>query len=569
MSERAYLAAYFAVVFISTTFVYVVKGLPIRGPDMTTCKPVIVPVRPGADAIDCCFVDTSRPIKDFKFNLDLPMRVRRPAHKLDDEFIRKYERAVELMKALPPEDPRSFSSQAKLHCSYCAGAYNQFNASVVLDVHLCWLVLPFHRWYMYFHERILASLISDDTFAIPYWAWDVQNEHNPPANVIPTIFTNKNSSLYHELRSKIHQPPQRAALQFWLDFPEQPNSEILLHDNYYALWAAMIGHVHTPEAFYGGKLYEGDTRSGSRLGQFEGGPHASVHWWTGDGDEGQNEDMGPAFSSARDPIFYAHHSNIDRLWLMWKSWGGLDFDDPDWLDSEFLFYDENADMVRVNIRDSLNFDNFRITYEQVEADWLNYAPKSIRDIDPKYAQSSCILRRFLRQAVTWVKYDHIVMALGRLFQKENSELNMSIGGTARATVTSRVFRPKVTISSMEGSSVYDEVLVISGVVEKPFDATVPVKMFLELPEADETTPRHCVEFLGVMKVDAEGLADGTDRTITRKFERIVGIGETLRILDITRQQSVTVTFVPAWDPKYDTQISVRVTDLVVERRRAR
>ncbi|CAM6093369.1 unnamed protein product [Calypogeia fissa] len=570
MSKRAYIAAYFAVAFISTTLIFVVEGLP----DLTSCKPVIPPLR--TDEIDCCFVDTSRPIKDFKFNLDLPLRVRRPAHKLDDGFIRKYERAVELMKALPPEDPRSFSAQSKLHCSYCAGAYNEFNSSVMLSVHQGWFVLPFHRWYMYFHERILASLIGDDTFAIPYWAWDVQND-NPPANIIPPIFTNKNSNLYDELRSKIHQPPHRADLQFWDSIPrgiEKDNpSAILLRDNDYAMWATMKGHVQTPRAFYGGpKSYDwAHTTPGP--GEFELGPHTAIHYWTGDLDSGYYEDMGPAFSSARDPIFYAHHSNIDRLWLMWKSWGGLDLDDPAWLDTEFLFYDENADMVRVTVRDSLNFENFRITYEQLEADWLSYTPKSIRDIDPKYVQSSSMLRRFLRQVVTWVKYDHIAMALGSFFQKENSEPNVFLGGTARATArataTARVSRPEVTVRSMEVSSVYDEVLVISGVVEKPCDATFLINMFLELPEADENTPRHCVEFLGAVVVVAEGLPDGTDRIISREFRRTVGIRETLRILDITRQPSVTVTFVPAWDPRYDTEISVRVTDLKMERRRAR
>ncbi|CAM6091931.1 unnamed protein product [Calypogeia fissa] len=62
MSKRAYIGAYFAVAFISTTLVFVAEGLPIRGPDLTTCQPVIVPARPGADAVDCCFVDTGRPI---------------------------------------------------------------------------------------------------------------------------------------------------------------------------------------------------------------------------------------------------------------------------------------------------------------------------------------------------------------------------------------------------------------------------------------------------------------------------------------------------------------------------
>lgn len=52
--------------------------------------------------------------------------------------------------------------------------------------------------------------------------------------------------------------------------------------------------------------------------------------------------MGVLQTAARDPIFYAHHANIDRLWDVWL---GLKIDDqdvnrrnptdPDWLNSQF------------------------------------------------------------------------------------------------------------------------------------------------------------------------------------------------------------------------------------------
>ncbi|CAM6083185.1 unnamed protein product [Calypogeia fissa] len=572
MSNQVLTSFCFAVVVVvtSATMFVLVEGLPILGPDLNTCDPVIPAT---GTATDCCFVHTSRPIKDFQFNLDLPVRIRRPAHKLDEDEVRKYERAVALMRALPPEDPRSFAAQVKYHCGATAGAYNEFNSSQKMYMSAGWLLLPFHRWLMYFHERILASLIGDDTFTVPYWAWDVQNENNPAANSIPFYYTDRNSSLYNENRSKIHQPPARVDLAqpFGVHPTTNRDPEVQLQDNYYSMWRGMIGQVQTPENFYGAKISLGDSREGFEVseGVFGLGLHTAPHVWTGDTNNPGFEDMGAAYSAARDPLLYAHHCQVDRLWLKWKSLGGQDFDDPDWLDTELFFTDENADMVRVNVRDSLNFDNFRITYEEVEADWLSYTPKSIRDINPKYAQSSSILRRFLRQVVTWVKYDYIAKALGSFLQKDKSEPNLFLGGTSRATATSRVPRPEVIVKSTEVSSVYDEVLVISGVVEKPFDATFLINMFLELPEADENTPQHCVEFLGAVVVAAEGLADGTDRIITRKFTRAVGIRETLRILEITHQPSVTVTFVPAWDPRYDNEISVRVTDLKVERRQAR
>ncbi|CAM6108459.1 unnamed protein product [Calypogeia fissa] len=103
-------------------------------------------------------------------------------------------------------------------------------------------------------------------------------------------------------------------------------------------------------------------------------------------------------------------------------------------------------------------------------------------------------------------------------------------------------------SSVSTDMIYNEVLVITGVVEKPFDATVLVNMLLELPKADKETPWW--DSSGGVTVDAEGLALRTDRIITREFGRTVGIRDTLQILGITHQKSVTVTFILAWDPKY-------------------
>jgi polyphenol oxidase len=56
-----------------------------------------------------------------------------------------------------------------------------------------------------------------------------------------------------------------------------------------------------------------------------------------------------AFTTAgRDPIFYGHHGNLDRLWSVWLNLPGgnrVNYDDPDWLTSSFLFWDENRNLV--------------------------------------------------------------------------------------------------------------------------------------------------------------------------------------------------------------------------------
>ena len=45
------------------------------------------------------------------------------------------------------------------------------------------------------------------------------------------------------------------------------------------------------------------------------GPHGNVHVLVGGW-------MGSVATAAQDPIFYLHHSNVDRLWNLWLAQGG-------------------------------------------------------------------------------------------------------------------------------------------------------------------------------------------------------------------------------------------------------
>ena len=86
--------------------------------------------------------------------------------------------------------------------------------------------------------------------------------------------------------------------------------------------------------------------------------------------------MGTFYSAARDPIFFSHHSNVDRMWTIWKTLGGKrkDITDPDWLNSGFLFYDENKNLVRVKVKDCLDTRNLGYVYEDVNIPWLKSKP---------------------------------------------------------------------------------------------------------------------------------------------------------------------------------------------------
>lgn len=174
----------------------------VLSPNLTTCHSSFSHMhRP----VYCCPPkrESEEPIIDFQFPdpTKQPIRVRKPAHLVDKVFIAKYNKAITIMKSLPYDDPRSFMHQANIHCLFCTGSYNQQHSNSLFKIHRSWLFFPWHRMMIYFHERILGSLIEDDTFALPFWNWD-----SPEGMVIPDMFLN--GSFVDIERDISHLPPK-------------------------------------------------------------------------------------------------------------------------------------------------------------------------------------------------------------------------------------------------------------------------------------------------------------------------------------------------------------------------
>jgi tyrosinase len=63
--------------------------------------------------------------------------------------------------------------------------------------------------------------------------------------------------------------------------------------------------------------------------------HDFIHGWTGGidpDDRNRGGDMGVIATSAFDPIFWAHHTMIDRLWYLWQLKWGVNNIPDDYLD---------------------------------------------------------------------------------------------------------------------------------------------------------------------------------------------------------------------------------------------
>nr|BAM15847.1 hypothetical protein [Portulaca oleracea] len=302
------------------------------------------------------------------------LRVRRPAHLVaaDKKYMAKFREAIARMRALPDDDPRSFNNQAQVHCAYCDGSFIQKGHDkdqLRFQVHFSWLFLPFHRAYLYFFERICGKLIGDPTFAIPFWNYD-----HPDGMYMPTIYSEGGVSnpLYNANRNPLHLPPRLVDLGG--GDPTKPVEE-QIKDNIWSMYT-QVSRPKTNKLFMGGKYDAGDEADTGDQGMLELLPHNTVHNWCGNPGNG-NQDMGNFFSAARDPIFYAHHGNVDRLWSIWntlpndKGKPRANYDDADFLNTYFVFFDENKKPVKIYVRDVLDHKKLGYNYMDRPLPWVN------------------------------------------------------------------------------------------------------------------------------------------------------------------------------------------------------
>lgn len=349
------------VLTITTTVMRFTHGAPLPAPNLPDdCN----------SEERCCMPRpyTGKPRRQFAFNASLPVRLRRAANLVDEAYIAKLERAVQLQRELPDTDPRSFSNQRNLHCLYCDNALYYPGSAWPLEVHGGWLFLPWHRMFVYFNERILAKLLGDDTFALPFWNWDNQAAEPPQGNILPYFYArNKSSSLWNKNRNNCSEPPLLVDLNTVGGCTSKTPEELRIQNNR-LLYTQLVSGAPAPSFFFGLPYSYGEAgQMGS--GTFEDSPHGTVHLWLGDPNPdkpaGPYDDMGNFAVAARDPAFYGHHSNIDRVWTIWNSLPGehrREYSHPDFLDAQFTFYDENADLVVVNISQALNRTGLRYDF---------------------------------------------------------------------------------------------------------------------------------------------------------------------------------------------------------------
>ena len=188
--------------------------------------------------------------------------------------------------------------------------------------------LPWHRLYTWYFERIVQSVLGKNDFALPYWNYLDNDKRNlPPAFRDPTLPDGSTNYLYFRDRSDLA-----------LAQSSDPNDPLLRDQDLQWLLARNQRYFQRGDIFESSDgTFEFGVGFSSQLESF---PHNPVH-----GRIGKPSGIGipptgmanPAYA-ARDPIFYLHHAQLDRLWEFWRRENPSIRDLTDvWSDEPYVF----------------------------------------------------------------------------------------------------------------------------------------------------------------------------------------------------------------------------------------
>jgi tyrosinase len=181
--------------------------------------------------------------------------------------------------------------------------------------------LPWHRAFIYWYEVIIRSFVAElggpDAWALPYWNYSYYDASDPdgpwPRAKLPDVFTKP-------------MLPDGTGNPLFIDDPAkrglQPG-QFLQPDTvpyYFDAWGRSVYYGPPPD-------YSGFNSS------LDGGPHGPVHVATGFGNEPKPGWMRFTSIAAFDPIFWLHHSEIDRFWVGWLANGHSNPTDDWWLNA--------------------------------------------------------------------------------------------------------------------------------------------------------------------------------------------------------------------------------------------
>ncbi len=207
--------------------------------------------------------------------------------------LQQFRDAICVVRNLPPADLISWTKLVAQHCINCARSNTN-------NIHYDWQFLPWHRALLYFLEREMRKLGASDDVRLVYWDWE-----NASSRTLPSIYAPAGQPLYWANRGDLNGP------NWPLQYDDVNVQPLLGIPDFKTFGGSSVQKQPVPASY--------------------SGPHANVHNNFSPGD------MSNLQYSPRDPVFYAHHGNIDRLWSSWVAAG---HSNPDFGTAKVYFYDE-------------------------------------------------------------------------------------------------------------------------------------------------------------------------------------------------------------------------------------
>jgi hypothetical protein len=196
--------------------------------------------------------------------------------------------------------------------------------------------------YLYRFEQIVRTFLPAGahpaTWALPYWDYS----SGAPSDALPPAF--RTQKLPDGTANPLFVAARRAAVMKGNSLPAFVTDTS----------QAMAETVFTRSGFGGltgfGGPRTGFAHQGPAFGELEAQPHGQVHVWVG----GPGGLMTDPNTAALDPIFWLHHSNIDRLWSAWLSDGNSNPTSASWTSRQFALRDAQGASATMQVTDVLD-----------------------------------------------------------------------------------------------------------------------------------------------------------------------------------------------------------------------
>jgi len=198
--------------------------------------------------------------------------------------------------------------------------------------------LPWHRMFVYFFESIVRAKCGDNTFTLPYWNYSTSVAS--ARGIMPPEFRSQSDPLFKSLYVANRNPGVNAGQPIQQGRPDDPlGLSALKQCTYSPVGRAIPGFCQ----------------------DLDFGLHGNVHVMIGD-----SKNMGQVPYAAKDPIFWIHHCNIDRLWASWNAGGRKNPTDAAFLAKTFVFADANGNRVAAKVQDFLDIAKLGYKYDILE-----------------------------------------------------------------------------------------------------------------------------------------------------------------------------------------------------------